>query len=193
MVRRMQARDEAAARALFDRYADELRDRVHRRLPRALRRKIGDSDVIQETYLAAFRDLWQFEARGSDEAAFKRWLASILENRIRDEIRRFAAQKRDAKREVSIPSEPARSEPTPSVIMMAAEQRAAVWAAIDQLPADQQLVVRLVHAEDLTYEDAAARLDRSPEAVRKLYGRAIKRLSEMMLTGGSGDGAPPTS
>lgn len=190
MVRRMQERDEAAARALFDRYADELRHRVGRRLPHALRRKIGDSDVIQETFLAAFRDLWQFEDHAGDELAFRKWLATILENRIQDEIRRFTAQKRDARREVGLPREPVRKDPSPSRVLMAAEQRAAVWAAIDNLPEDQELVVRLLHAEGLSYEDAAVQLNRSAGAVRKLYGRAIRRLSDVMLSGESGAGVP---
>lgn len=191
MVKRMQVGDEAAARALFNRYANELRRRVRKNMPPVLRRKVAESDVLQEAYLAAFRDLWRFEAR--DDLAFRRWLARILEHRIQDEIRRFGAQKRDAKREIGLLEPPVNRDPSPSRVLMAAEERAAVWRAIEELPPDQQRVIRLVHEEGLRIVDAAERLDRSADAARKLYGRALSRLSRQLLSGKADGGAPAAS
>ena len=187
---RVREGDEAAARELFDRNLAGLRARVRRRLPAAIRQKVAESDVIQEAYLAAFVKLADFEERG--ENAFQRWLARILEHRILDEVRRFAgAKKRDLRRERSLSNErpPADKDPSVSTVAVDAEERAALWRAIDQLPPDYQIILRLVHDEGLTLADSAQRMGRSADAVRKLYGRALKKLSGGMGGGGvEGDG-----
>jgi len=41
------------------------------------------------------------------------------------------------------------------------------------LPGPQRDVIRLVQEERLTFEEAGARLGRSADAARKLYGRAV--------------------
>jgi DNA-directed RNA polymerase specialized sigma24 family protein len=60
----------------------------------------------------------------------------------------------------------------------AAEEAAALRAAIDRIGGDHGQVLRLVHVEGLTLVAAAERMGRSAGAVEKLYGRALARLSE---------------
>ena len=48
------------------------------------------------------------------------------------------------------------------------------------LPADEQAVILLRHFEFLSFEEIGHRLDRSPEAARKLWGRAILRLQRLL-------------
>src|SRR5262245_36494023 len=104
VVRRARGGDEAAARLLFDRHLPELRAKVRARLPAPLRGKVGESDVIQEAYLAAFLGLSDFEGRG--DGSFGRWLRGILDHKIADEVRRHVeAEMRDARREVRLPTE----------------------------------------------------------------------------------------
>jgi len=184
-IRRIQAGDEAAARALFERYAPELRAQVRRRMPPGVRRKVADSDVLQEAYLAAFLSLGRFEQRGED--AFRAWLGQILEHKILDEVRRwFGTSMRDARRDhtvadgEAVPTACAR-DPSPSVQAMEAEERAALWQAVDDLPEDYRTVLRLVHESGLSLAEAGARMGRSADAARKLYARAVARLSEGML------------
>ena len=55
------------------------------RLPAALRGKVGESDVIQEAWLAAFLGLGGFEDRG--DGSFARWLRGILDKKLADEVR----------------------------------------------------------------------------------------------------------
>ena len=192
-IARVQAGDEVAARQLFDVYMPTLRARVRRKLPAAVRRKVAESDVIQEAYLAAFLSLGDFEDRG--EASFKRWLGKILEHKILDEVRRyFGTRKRDARREQSTTGsspdmgKPA-SDPSPSMHAMAAEERAAMWQAVDGLAQDYRTILRLVHQEGLNLTEAGARMGRSPDAARKLYGRAVAKLTDG-LHEGDGEGNP---
>ena len=187
-IRHVQEGDEAAARALFERYVPALRAQVRRNLPPSMRRKVAESDVIQEAYLAAFLSLGNFEDRG--ETAFRSWLAKILQHKIQDEVRRyFGTSKRDTRREQSVggqplPAAPGDEDPSPIMQAMASEERAAMWSAVDLLPPDYAEVLRLVHRDGLTLTEAATQMGRTPDAARKLYGRAVARLTDGLMGGG---------
>ena len=193
-IRRIQEGDEAAARTLFERYVPALRAQVRRNMPPSMRRKVAESDMIQEAYLAAFLSLGNFEDRG--EEAFRSWLAKILQHKIQDEVRRyFGTSKRDPRRERSesvvgqpLPAATTDSDPSPSMQAMASEERAAMWSAVDQLPTDYAQIIRLVHRDGLTLTEAGARMDRKADAARKLYGRAVARLTDGLMGHG---GAQP--
>jgi RNA polymerase sigma-70 factor (ECF subfamily) len=182
LVRRFRAGDETAARGLFERHADELRARVARNLPRAMRPRVAASDVVQEAWLAAFVRLEGFEDRG--DGSFRRWIGTIVENKVTDEVRHHVgAGKRDVRRELDVQSGIVRlagagRERSASADLRDAEDRAQVERAMSALPAAQREVMRLVHAERLTVEQAAARMARSLAAVRKLYSRAVLRLAQ---------------
>ena len=97
LVRRIRAGDTAASALLFDRHLPSMRAKARRRLPSALCAKVGESDVIQDAYVAAFSSLGDFDDRGA--GSFGRWLRQILDHKIADEVRRHgAAEKRDARR-----------------------------------------------------------------------------------------------
>lgn len=179
--------DERAVEELFDRHSGELRAWVRRRLPAVLRRKVAESDVIQEAYLGAYLNLGRFEGRG--EGSFRRWLATILDRRIKQEIRHhLGTQKRGVEQSAANSAEgpmPVAEDPSPSGRAMTRESHARVRAAVRQLSEDHQTILRLVHDEHCTLADAAERMGRSKEAVRKLYGRATTRLAELL---GEGEG-----
>ncbi|MHC4954161.1 MAG: RNA polymerase sigma factor [Planctomycetota bacterium] len=178
------AGDEEAARALFDRHSTELRRMVRRRLPSLMRRKVAESDIIQDAYLAAYLGLNRFEERG--EGSFRRWLATILDRRIKSELRRhLGTGKRNLGREVSVERSgeglsPVATDPTPSARAMAGESHERLRDALRELPDDYRTVLRLIHDEHRSLAEVAEIIGRSSEAVRKLYGRAIGRLSDRM-------------
>ena len=177
----MRAGDESAARELFDRQLPLLRAAARSRLPPALRGKVGESDVIQEAYLAAFLRLGELEDRG--DGSFRRWLRQILEHKVVDEVRRHVgAGSRDVRREIRLGTRAesqagAGDQTSPSMQVANAEETAAVRRAVEELPSAYAEVVRWVHQEGLTLVEAGARMGRSAEAVRKLYGRALARLA----------------
>jgi RNA polymerase sigma-70 factor (ECF subfamily) len=181
LVRRIRAGDTALTATLFDRHLVLLRAAARSRLPAALRGKVGESDVIQDAWLAAFQRLSDFEDRG--EGSFRRWLRQILEHKVVDEVRRHVeAGSRDARREVRLATRAdtqagADDQTSPSMQVANAEETAAVRRAVDELPSAYAQIVRLVHQEGLTLVEAGARMGRSPDAVRKLYGRALARLA----------------
>jgi RNA polymerase sigma-70 factor (ECF subfamily) len=190
LIRRVVDGDEGAAGVLFDRHAAALRASVRRRLPAAMRGKVGESDVLQEAWLAAFLSLGKFEDRG--DGSFAAWLRTILDRKLVDEVRRHTdAAMRDARREERLATDAGVAEPdqpSPSGEVAAAEQSARIRAVVDGLPSDYAVVIRLIHQDGLTLVEAGQRMGRSADAVRKLYGRAlaclVDRVGGLETTGG---------
>src|SRR5262245_8046139 len=192
LVRRVKAGDEEAARLLFERHLPALRAKARAKLPRALRGKVAESDVIQDAYLAAYLALGEFEDRG--DGSFAAWLRQILERKVLDEAKRFIERdKRDVRREARLATGaavrvPAEGQPSPSAEVVAAEDRAAVLAAIEELPDDDRRVIDLVDREGLSFADVGLRMDRSADAARMLYGRALSRLAARLAAANDGGG-----
>jgi RNA polymerase sigma-70 factor, ECF subfamily len=146
-----------------------------------LRAKIAPSDVAQETFLIAHQKFDSFE--GTSEHEFRGWLRRILLNRYKDLWREFkATQQRNANREVPFEGDAswqqmlADNGDTPSVLAVASEELAALEKALSQLPDDQRLIIELRNWERITFAEIGERLGKTEDAVRKAWGRAMKRL-----------------
>ena len=94
--------------------------------------------------------------------------------------------KRDARREVRLPSSTAGGglaalgQRSPSAEVVAGEQAATLRAVIDSLPDEQAAILRHVHLDGVTIAEAGVRMGKAASAARKLYGRALTRLTEKM-------------
>jgi RNA polymerase sigma-70 factor (ECF subfamily) len=155
-------------------------------LDRGLRAKGGASDLVQQTFLEAQKDFDGFA--GTSHAELLAWLRRSLLNNIANFRRQWKdTAKRAADREVSIhPTDSKASErswldagaATPSRQIMASEQEEALHAALERLPEDYAQVLRLRYIEGLPFEEVGERMQRSANAVRKLWARAIDMLQE---------------
>lgn len=188
LVGRILRGDREAEHSLCGRHDVELRARARRGLPAAIRRKVAESDVIQEAYLTAFAKLRDFEDRG--RGSFLSWLRGIVDLKAREAVRRHTRTgKRAVAREVS---RGARGDtngfpgpfPPPSQEAIGREAATLLDRAKMQLPEDYCTVLRLVYEEGRTFDDVAETMGRSRDAVRVLYGRALARLSRIYF----GDG-----
>ena len=156
----------------------------------AVRRKVSVADVLQEAWITAHDRLAEFEPRG--DGAFGAWLARIAEWKAREAVRRFAGTaRRDARREVSRGGRPdtavaaAADGPSPSGVASARERSERVLRALDRLEPDHRQVIRLVQLDGLRIAEAAELMGRSRDATKKLYGRALARLADVL--GAEGD------
>ena len=159
-----------------------------RELDAGLRAKGGASDVVQETYLEAHRDFAQFHGRSDDE--LRAWLRRLLLNNVANFRRRYrATDKRDAAREVAVQGlgssvnwqeRLGADSTTPSMVAMAAERDEALERAIQQLPPDYQEVIHCRYRDELPFEEIGRRMNRSSDAARQLWGRAIEKLEKML-------------
>ena len=59
--------------------------------------------------------------------------------------------------------------------------------AMAQLPEDYRRIIELVQVQDYALADAAEQMERSYEATKKLYARALARLRELMELEEDGD------
>src|SRR6478752_4487854 len=110
---RARAGDQDAFRDLTDPYRRELQLHVYRIVGSAQ----DAEDLLQETLLAAWRGLGQFEGRASVRA----WLYRIATNRSLDALRASRRRPEDRPRMTGVPaptrwSEPIRLEPIPDVL-----------------------------------------------------------------------------
>ena len=72
------------------------------------------------------------------------------------------------------------ADPSPSEPAGAAEEARAVNDALSLLPEDHRKILELVFHEHLTLREAGERMGRSREAAKKLYGRALAGLMELV-------------
>lgn len=176
LVRRALGGEEAAFALAFDRHAQALAGRVRHAVPPEALRRISVSDVLQEVRIVAFRRLGDFEARG--EGSFRRWLMRIVELKLREANRYARAAKRSGRREVTRGQRASTAEVagrgrSPSEVAIGAERSSLVREALATLREDHRTVLELAGIEGLALGEVAVRMERSREAVKKLYGRAL--------------------
>lgn len=153
---------------------------AHAELHSRLRPKLGGSDLVQQTLLEAFQDFSRFS--GDDEVELLAWLRQILINNLANAERHyFGTAKRDLAREVALEvtqerNELARVADRAERAAMLEEETQRLLMAIDELPPVMAQVIRLHHEQGLTFAEIGARIQRSPEAARKLWVRAIRAL-----------------
>ena len=151
-----------------------------------LQGKVDPTDVVQETYLHAVRDVAQF--RGSSDKELAGWLRQILAARLADLVRRYCGtQGRDVRLEQTLQVELDQSSqaldqelvaPLTSPSRQAIRHEQASWLAqaLERLPEDYREVLVLHHLQECDFPEVARRMGRSVEAVKKLWARALARL-----------------
>lgn len=185
LIQRARAGDARAFQALCNRYESLLRARARRWIVGAVQRKVSLGDVLQEAYYLAHQRLDEFEDRG--EGAFGAWLAQIVEFKAREASRRYTgAAMRDTHREVtsgggSDTSTVRGHEPSPIESAMTHEATDAVRLALTALSKDHRMVLELVRFDNLPLKEAAVLMERSYDATRKLYGRAVAALARELM------------
>jgi RNA polymerase sigma-70 factor (ECF subfamily) len=154
-----------------------------------LRAKEAVSDVVQLTLMQAHQDFAGF--RGSTEAELRAWLKVILSNKLINLAKRYTAQKRDIRREISldrrlqesaakIVAEPAADQTTPSQQTMRQERAEQLADAMANLLEDARTALILKHVHGWKVIEIAEHLGRSPDAVAGLLRRGLKTLRRTM-------------
>jgi len=149
-----------------------------------LRGRVSEEDVLQEALLEACRSYPAFRPDGPD--AFRRWLFSIAENRIKDLHKYHTAQRRHPRREAPTDSERAMLDrltagiPTPSSNFRRKELVELLTGGISRLPEPEREVLELHALEDLSFREIADRTGRSEGSAATLYARALLALKRQL-------------
>lgn len=150
-------------------------------------------DIAQEVFLRAFERFDQLQASPTAGG----WLKTVATNlslnhlsRYRNRWRFFSEFRReDAGGDGAAPE---REFPAPDTFFAevdAAERRALVERALDQLPTHQRVPLVLYHFEDLSYEEIAGRLGISLAKVKTDILRARTALARILARAQGGFGA----
>jgi RNA polymerase sigma-70 factor (ECF subfamily) len=176
---------EQAVNEVFDRYGDRLHGLVRLRLGTRLRRHLDSRDIVQNTLLKAFQSFERFD--GSASGSLMAWLGRIAENEIRDQADFYAREKRRPALETPLEGklETLRLEVSSAVGRLYVKERMAqIERVFESLLPDQREVILLRNLEELTFAEIGERMERTTEAARKLYGRAMASLT-LLLNDGS--------
>jgi RNA polymerase sigma-70 factor, ECF subfamily len=170
-------------RSAFEAISVPLMKTLHARAVHLTRHADAAADLVQETYLRAFRTFDNF-ARGSNAKA---WMLTILYSL-------FVSRYRKLQREVeTIPIEDAEvaasSEIEPRAMLdprlWASDE---VHASLQRLPESFRVVLLMVDVDDMTYEQTAAALACPVGTVRSRLSRARKMLFTELLDYARGRG-----
>jgi RNA polymerase sigma-70 factor (ECF subfamily) len=179
--------NESAISRLWTVYGARVHWIIRLRMGKELRSKLESTDLTQDALLSALGDLDNFTYK--NEGDFLRWLSTIAENRLRDNLDKLHADKRDIRKEIQLGKPGAHTvsksavslapieATTPSVIMSRKEELEKLEKAIDKLKPDYKQVIVLAKIEGFSYKEIADKLDKTSEAVRKLISRAMAALT----------------
>jgi RNA polymerase sigma-70 factor, ECF subfamily len=144
---------------------------------RLTRRPQDAEDLVQETYLKAFRASQQFE-RGTN---LKAWLFTILHNTFRN------MRRHDVRNPVDVNSETveqavdrAGEENSPEQLLTRATLDADLQAALDDMPENFRQAVWLRDVEEFPYADIARMLDVPIGTVMSRISRGRRLLYERL-------------
>jgi RNA polymerase sigma-70 factor (ECF subfamily) len=185
------AGDESALERLMLMHHSRLAADLGRKLPANVRGFISVEDVLQETYVIAFREILRFQPR--QPGSFGAWLSRISERRLFDAIKAERAAKRGGGR---VRGEPptdcttgsivqwlemlAVHERTPSMSAAGREAAVLVQGALAGLKDEYREAIQLRYIEGLCVADAAARMKRSEGALCLLCHRALRCMRETL-------------
>jgi RNA polymerase sigma-70 factor (ECF subfamily) len=192
LLRLAAAGDGESWEAVVDRSRHRLRRMVAFRLDQRLKGRVDPSDVVQDAYLEAWRDLGDYLRR--PEIPFFLWLRGIAGNKLRELHRHhLGTGMRDPRREVPIHGGALSGSTTTA---MAAELLGSLTRASEEAvrlelkvrlqqalgamdPIDRE-VLALRHFEQLSPAETATALGITGKAAGMRYVRALRRLKAIL-------------
>ncbi len=133
-------------------------------------------DVVQETFLKAYRQLSRFEAR----ADFRTWLHRIAVNCSIDFIR--ARRSREIGQDIADLEDAASADasvgaaPSPDRLALSTQIDERIREALDSLTAMERAAFTLRHVEGRPIRDVAAALGLKTEAAKNSIFRAVRKM-----------------
>jgi RNA polymerase sigma-70 factor (ECF subfamily) len=175
-IARAKTGDSDGFRLLVDKHARS----VFRLAYRMTGNEFDAEDVVQETFLRAYRQLDSYESRSS----FSTWLYRIAANYSLDLIRskrrhedKRVQQDADAPEILDTVSSP---EPAQDRVYYSAQMKQALGHAMNQLSEQERTAFVLRHFEGMSIEQIGSILDLGVSATKNSIFRAVKKLRETL-------------
>jgi RNA polymerase sigma-70 factor (ECF subfamily) len=175
-IARARGGDVAAYEELVRRYQDVALRTAYLVCP-----ETDADDAVQEAFLKAYAALSRFR----DGAPFKPWLLRIVANEARN--RRRSAGRRTGLAQRAVAAAGPAVEPSPEHGYLAAEQRAALLAAVNRLRDEDREVIGARFLLELSEAETSEALGIPRGTVKSRTWRALARLREVLT---ETDGGP---
>jgi RNA polymerase sigma-70 factor, ECF subfamily len=180
--------DDQALGELLNYYRPYLSLLARLKTDRQLQSRFDDSDLVQDTCLWAHRDFNQF--RGTTEPEFAAWLRQIMAHSAANRARDHRRQRRDVRLEKRLNDVLNQSSDmidrallkvdfNPGHSLLRRERAVMLANALGQLAADYREVLVLRELEGRSLSEAAELMGRTPDAVQKLWARALVQLRRL--------------
>ncbi len=164
------AGDADAFAEVYERYAP----RVFRFIFAHVNNRLDAEDLTEDVFLRVWRSLPGYRDKG---VPFLAYVFRIARNRVIDHHRQsLRAADQVPLEEVILPA----SEPTPGEVVLANSYHEEVRQVLDLLREDYRMVLVLRFLTDLSPEETAQVMERTPGAVRVLQHRALAALRVLM-------------
>lgn len=159
------------------------------RISGPLTSRIDPSDVLQETYLDATQKINGYIA--NPRASLFVWLRGLTLDRLaKTQRQHLGTQSRAMSRELRLPAETSlelgrqllSAGSTPSRIVERDELRSQVTEALQELGDRDREVLVMRHFEGMTNTQVAEALEIGASAATMRYGRALKRLKDVLTS-----------
>ncbi len=170
LVQRAQAGDRAA----FEELVRLTTRAVFARLYMETGRRDRTEDLVQETYLVAFRSIGQL----TDPRTFRSWLMTIAQTVVIDAARHEQRKKRAAppRAEAEVLDGVAGATPIPLEELEREESRKRVLAILRSMPEEYRLPLMMRYLAGADYGTIAAQLGLSGGSLRGLLHRGLELL-----------------
>jgi RNA polymerase sigma-70 factor (ECF subfamily) len=190
LLRLARADPASALGQLLERHRGYLELLARVQIGRRLQGKADAADLVQETFLEAYRHFGSFY--GASAGEFASWLRHILAARLSKLVRHYlGTQGRDVRLERKLEAELDRSSraldrgllassSSPSRQADRREQALLLAEALGKLPEDYREVLILRHLEGLSFPEVARRLGRSLDSVKHVWTRSLARLRDAL-------------
>jgi RNA polymerase sigma-70 factor (ECF subfamily) len=174
LIARARSGDVAAYEVIVRRYQDVAVRTAHLICP-----ETDADDAVQEAFIKAFDALPRFR----EGSPIRPWLLRIVANEARNR-RRSAGRRQGLALRAADAVSPAGAAPGPEQIVMAAEQRAELLAALATLRDDDREVLGARFLLDLSEAETAEALGLPRGTVKSRTSRALGRLREALGASG---------
>lgn len=151
------------------------------------RRQLGSQcaeDVVQEVFLALWKNAARFDPALSSEAAF---VATVARRRVIDQRRRVGRAPLE-----ELPEDARAATDTELARLDLGDEARAAQSALEALPRKQRDVLRLAVVDGLTHVEIAARLALPLGTVKSHVRRGLERVRATLARRGDGKRTPST-
>ena len=186
LIERVRSGDDGAQSELVDQIQSYVTRMADQNLVNEVRARVGPSDIAQMSMIQMVNGFDRF--RGQTTKEFFGWLNKIIQNEAIKSCRDQTRQKRDVRRHQPLSSDSKnfrganlrQAEATPQSQALAKERIELFHAALENLTGEHATVIRLRNLEQLSFDEIASKMEKSKNAVTKLWYRAVMKFEEQL-------------